>query len=98
MPALLLVLVQEGEFTPFSINTGLIFWTIVVFGILLALLWRVGLAAILQAGAEREQGIHRLREGAQGALAGGAPLPGEHQRHPATAQAPAQDILAQAHA
>src|SRR6266513_2840950 len=37
---LALLLVQEGEFTPFSINTGLIFWTIVGFGILLALLWR----------------------------------------------------------
>src|SRR2546421_314610 len=87
MPALLLlVLVQEGEFTPFSINTGLIFWTIVVFGILLALLWRFGWAAILKAGEGRGQRIQRPLEEAERARAGGAPLLGEHQRTIATAQ------------
>src|SRR6266581_4336097 len=63
MPALLLV--QEGEFTPFSINTGLIFWTIVVFGILLALLWRFGWPAILKAVEERERRIQQLLERAR---------------------------------
>src|SRR5256885_8299407 len=99
MPALLLpVLVQEGEFTPFSINTGLIFWTIVVFGILLALLWRFGWPAILKAGGEREQRIQRQLEEAGRAPAEAAPPLGEHQRIIATAQAEAQDIVAQAKA
>ena len=53
MPTLLRLLVQEGEFTPFSVNTGLIFWTLVVFGILLALLWRLGWPAILKAVEDR---------------------------------------------
>src|SRR6266550_4253560 len=45
------------EFTPFSINTGLIFWTLVVFGILLALLWKLGWPALLKAVEERERRI-----------------------------------------
>src|SRR6266478_4514862 len=55
----LLLLVQEGEFTPFSINTGLIFWTIVVFGILLVLLWKLGLPALLKSVEERERRIQQ---------------------------------------
>src|SRR2546421_2668498 len=96
MPALLLVLVQEGEFTPFSINTGLIFWTIVVFGILLALLWRFGWPAILKAVGERGQRIPRQLEGAEGARAGAARLLGGAKRIMATAKAAAQGNVAQA--
>jgi len=98
MPALLLVLVQEGEFTPFSINTGLIFWTIVVFGILLALLWRFGWPAILKAVEEREQRIQRQLEEAERARAEAARLLEEHKRTMATAKAEAQDIVAKAKA
>jgi len=98
MPALLLVLVQEGEFTPFSINTGLIFWTIVVFGILLALLWRFGWPAILKAVEEREQRIQRQLEEAERARAEAARLLEEHKRIIATAKAEAQDIVAKAKA
>ena len=52
MPVLALLIQEaahggEEPFTPFSINTGLIFWTLVVFGVLLALLWRLGWPAIL---------------------------------------------------
>src|SRR5439155_330922 len=83
MPALLLV--QEGEFTPFSINTGLIFWTIVVFGILLALLWRFGWPAILKAVEERERRIQQQLEEAERARAEAARLLEEHKR--TTAQA-----------
>src|SRR6266576_1603528 len=67
MPALLLV--QEGEFTPFSINTGLIFWTLVVFGVLLALLWRLGWPALLKAVEERERRIQQQLEEAERARA-----------------------------
>src|SRR5207249_438810 len=94
MPALLLV--QEGEFTPFSINTGLIFWTIVVFGILLALLWRFGWPAILKAVEERERRIQQQLEEAERARAEAARLLEEHKRTTAAAHAEAQELIAQA--
>src|SRR5436309_10679445 len=91
MPALLLV--QEGEFTPFSINTGVIFWTIVVFGILLALLWRFGWPAILKAVEERERRIQQQLEEAERARAEAARLLEEHKRTTAAAKAEAQESL-----
>src|SRR6266699_2446463 len=57
------------EFTPFSINTGLIFWTLVVFGILLALLWKLGWPALLKAVEERERRIQQQLEEAERARA-----------------------------
>ena len=95
MPALL-PLVQEGEFTPFSINTGLIFWTIVVFGVLLALLWRFGWPAILKAVEERERRIRQQLEEAERARAEAARLLEEHKRTTAAAHAEAQELIAQA--
>src|SRR5213594_2395634 len=98
MPALLLV--QEGEFTPFSINTGLIFWTIVVFGILLALLWKLGWPNLLKAVEERERRIQQQLEEAERARAEAARLLEEHKRLVAAARAEAQKeratLLAQA--
>src|SRR6267143_1735902 len=40
---------------PFSINPGLIIWTLVVFGILLAVLWRLGLPVLIKSVEERER-------------------------------------------
>src|SRR5437762_12974159 len=94
MPALLLV--QEGEFTPFSINTGLIFWTIIVFGILLALLWKLGWPALLKAVEERERRIQQQLEEAERARAEAARLLEEHKRLIAAARAEAQELIAQA--
>src|SRR5213078_3045406 len=94
MPALLLV--QEGEFTPFSINTGLIFWTIIVFGILLALLWKLGWPALLKAVEERERRIQQQLEEAERARAEAARLLEEHKRTIAAAKAEAQEIVANA--
>src|SRR3989440_11088978 len=94
MPALLLV--QEGEFTPFSINTGLIFWPLVVFGVLLALLWRLGWPALLKAVEERERRIQQQREEAERARAEAARLLEEHKRLVAAARAEAQELIAQA--
>src|SRR5437762_7355554 len=95
MPALL-PLVQEGEFTPFSINTGLIFWTIVVFGVLLALLWRFGWPAILKTVEDRERRIQQQLEEAERARAEAARLLEEHKRTIASARAEAQELIAQA--
>src|SRR5437867_4729848 len=94
MPALLLV--QEGEFTPFSINTGLIFWTIIVFGILLALLWKLGWPALLKAVEARERRIQQQLEEAERAAAGAARWLEEHKRTIAGARTEAQELIAQA--
>jgi len=90
------LLVQEGEFTPFSINTGLIIWTLIVFIILLALLWRFGWPAILKSVEERERRIQQQLEEAERARAEAARLLEEHKRTIANAKAEAQEILAKA--
>jgi len=99
----LLLVVQEaahagGEeaFTPFSINTGLIFWTIVVFGILLVLLWKLGLPALLKSVEERERRIQQQLEEAERARAEAVRLLEEHKRTMASARAEAQEIVAKA--
>jgi F-type H+-transporting ATPase subunit b len=101
VPALLLL--QEaarGEepFTPFSINTGLIFWTILVFGILLALLWRFGWPAILKSVEERERRMQQQLDEAERARAESARLLEEHKRLVAAARTEAQEIVAKAKA
>ena len=93
---LALLLVQEGEFTPFSINTGLIFWTIVVFGILLALLWRFGWPALLKTVEDRERRIQQQLEEAERARAESARLLEEHRSMIATAKAEAQEMITKA--
>src|SRR5213082_506549 len=87
------------EFTPFSINTGLIFWTLVVFGILLALLWKLGWPALLKAVEERERRIQQQLEEAERARAEAARLLEEHKRLVAAARADEKELatlLAQA--
>ena len=69
----LLLLLQEaahggGEaehFTPFSINTGMAFWTVLIFLILVGLLWKMGWPAILKSVEEREQRIQRQLDEAE---------------------------------
>src|SRR5256885_8767635 len=95
---LALLLVQERGFTPFSINTGLIFWTIVVFGILLALLWRFGWPAIIKSVEDRERRIQQQLDEAERARAEAARLLEEHKRTIASAKAEAQEMLAKAKA
>jgi F-type H+-transporting ATPase subunit b len=101
--AALLALLQEGGgegggFTPFSINTGLIFWTILVFAILLVLLWRFGWPAILQSVEERERRIQQQLDEAERARAESALLLEEHKRMLATARTEAQETIAKAKA
>src|SRR5881396_1157237 len=95
---LALLLVQEGEFTPFSINTGLIFWTVVVFAILLALLWRFGWPALLKTVEDRERRIQQQLEQAERARAEAERLLEEHKKTIASARTEAQEMIAKAKA
>ena len=101
--SLLLTLLQEGAHDPggggpFSINPGLIIWTLVVFGILLALLWRFAFPAIVKSVEERERRIQKQLEEAERANAEAQRLLEEHKKQIAAARNEAQDILAKAKA
>ena len=98
----LVLLLQEpgGEqgFTPFSINSGLIFWTILVFGVLLVVLWRLGWPALLKSVEERERRIQQQLDEAERARAEAARLLEEHRRTIAAARNEAQEMVAKARA
>ena len=98
---LLLTLLQEGGHEasgggPFSINPGLIIWTLVVFGILMALLWRLAWPAILKSVEERERRIQKQLADAEQANTEAQRLLEEHKKTIAAARAEAQDILSKA--
>ncbi len=88
----------ESGFTPFSIRTGLIFWTILVFVVLLSLLWKFGWPAILKSVEERERRIQQQLDEAERARAEAGRLLEEHRQALAQAKAEAQGMVAQARA
>ena len=94
----MLLLLAPEEFTPFSINPGMILWTLVVFLILLALLWKLGWPAILKMVEERERRIQAQLDEAERARAEAARLLEEHRRVLAAANAEAQETIAKAKA
>jgi F-type H+-transporting ATPase subunit b len=87
-----------GGFTPFSINTGLIFWTILVFLVLLGVLWRYGWPALLKSVEDRERRIQQQLDEAERARAEATRLLEEHKRTIALARTEAQDLVAKARA
>ena len=91
------VLVQEGEAaaTPFSINPGLIIWTLIIFGILLFILAKSAWPAILKQVEEREAKIRQQLDEAAKANAEAQRLLGEYQGQLAQAKTEAQELLAQ---
>jgi len=97
-----LALLQEaaheaaGGGGPFSINPGLIIWTLVVFGILLFVLWRWGFPALVKSVEERERRIQKQLEDAEKANAEAQRLLEEHRKQIAAARNEAQEILAKA--
>ena len=70
---------------PFSINPGLIIWTLVVFAILLVLLWRFAFPAIVKSVEERERRIQKQLEDAE-----------KDRKQITAARNEAQDILGKA--
>lgn len=81
---------------PFDINTGLIFWTLLVFGLLLALLWRFAWPTILRSVEERERRIQRQLDEAEANRAESARVLEEHRALIAGARAEAQELIAKA--
>jgi|SRR5919204_2083026 F-type H+-transporting ATPase subunit b len=100
IPLLAALLLQEGEAprTPFDINGGVIIWTVVIFVILLALLWRLGYPALLRMVEERERRIQKQLDDAERANAEAQRLLEEHKKQIAAARNEAQDILSKAKA
>src|SRR4051812_9621320 len=96
-----LPLVQEAAHEasgggPFSINPGLIIWTLVVFGFLLVLLWRFAFPALVKSVEGRGRRIQKQLEDAEKANAEAQRLLEEHKKQIAAARNEAQDILAKA--
>ncbi len=91
-----LVLQHAEQATPFDINTALVWWTFVIFLILLGMLWRWGWPAILKSVEERERRIQKQLEDAEKANAEAQRLLEEHRKQIAAARNEAQDILAKA--
>ena len=87
---------EADGFTPFSINTGLVFWTLLVFLILLGLLWKFGWPAILESVEKRERRIQQQLAEAERARAEAAALLEQHKKLLAGGKAEAQEILAKA--
>ena len=99
----LLLVVQEGAHEgggagPFSINTGLIFWTLLVFGLLMVMLWRFAWPSILKSVEERERRIQKQLEDAEKANALAQQLLEEHKKTIAGARTEAQELIAKAKA
>jgi F-type H+-transporting ATPase subunit b len=99
MPVLLWLLQEAAgeaahEFSPFSINTGMMFWTLLIFGALVVLLWRFGWPALLKTVEEREARIAKQLAEAENANAEAARLLEEHRQALARARSEAQEILA----
>lgn len=101
---LLTLLLQHGEpaaegarrATPFDINSGLIIWTVFIFLVLMALLWRFAYPSILKSVEERERRIQRQLDEAEKANAEAKRLLEEHKKTIAAARNEAQEILAKA--
>ncbi len=84
--------------TPFDINTGVIFWTVLIFGILMVLLWRFAWPSILKSVEERERRIQKQLEDAERANAQAQQLLEEHKKTIAGARTEAQEMIAKAKA
>lgn len=88
---------QEGEAGggPFTINPGLIIWTLVIFGLLLAILAKTAWPMIMRQVEQREARIKQQLDEAAKANAEAQRLLAEYQAQMAKARSEAQELLAE---
>ena len=103
MTFILLALAAEeaghgGPVSPFEVNFGLFFWTWLVFGVLMFVLWKFAFPAILKATEEREQTIARQLDEATRANTEAQTLLDQNRKLLAEARHQAQSLLAEAKA
>jgi F-type H+-transporting ATPase subunit b len=99
VPMLALLLAAEGEgggAGPFSVNFGLTFWTLIVFGIFLFFFRKTFWATIVARAEEREETIARQLSQAELANAEAKALFEKHIQLLAASRAEAQSMLAEA--
>lgn len=100
MAMLLVALLQEGHEAaasgPLTVEGGLVIWTLVVFGLLLAILGKVAWPVLLQAVREREKELERRLNEAAKAQEEAAKLLEEHKKLLAGAKGQAQALIAEA--
>src|SRR3954471_7519870 len=98
MLSLILALVQEEHAARglLTVEFGLMFWTVVVFLLLLVLLKRTAWPALLGAVEAREKALEQMLEEAERNRAESAKLLAEHERLIAEARKSAQALLADA--
>lgn len=101
MSSLLAVLQHEAEgeyvaFSPFDINTGLIFWTLLIFGLLLGILAKWVWPALLRSVEERERKIARQLDEAEKMNAEAKAALEEHKQLLAGAKGEARALIGEA--
>ncbi len=92
------VILQEagGETSPFfSLNTGVIIWTLIIFGALLVVLGKWAWKPILGALEARERRIQDILDAAAGDRAAAEQALAEHRRQLADARQQAQQLMAE---
>lgn len=96
--SLLAVAAEEGaeNISPFAVNFGIFFWTWIVFGILLFVLWKYAFPAILKATEERERAIAKQLGEAEKANTEAKALLEENRKLLASARTQAQAMMAEA--
>jgi F-type H+-transporting ATPase subunit b len=99
---LLLALLQEaqghtaGPASPFEVNFGLFFWTWIVFGLLLFVLWKFAWPPLVQATVDREKRIQAQLEEAERKNREAQALLEEHKRLMEETRSKAHQIMAEA--
>ncbi|MFQ5704333.1 MAG: F0F1 ATP synthase subunit B [Gemmatimonadales bacterium] len=86
----------EAEFSPFSIKTGMMFWTLIIFGLMLGILWKWVWPVIVRSVEEREQRIAGQLEHADKLNAEAKAALEEHNRLLAKSKDEAQALIAEA--
>jgi F-type H+-transporting ATPase subunit b len=82
--------------SPLSVNLGLLIWTLLIFGIVVAVLYKFAWPNILGAVEKREAHIRELLEGAERDRAEAAQLADENRRLIEETRARTQDAIAEA--